>query len=256
MADPAIQNAVKHLEAQNYIALSHMRDGQPVLAVELLEKGMQYANTLGDTDEVQQAKIALSGNLGQAYQQLGDTARAIPLLEMQPALARKYGGRKAESNALNGLGICCFKQGDSERAEEFLQKRIALSEQIGDLQGLGNSLNNLANIYTSQKQYEKARELLEKRIGIARQIGDQRGEASSLGNLAELYVTTNQPGKAKQTLRTAIAVMEQASDPRIGQVRARLGELELSKRTWTADVDDVNWTCSVTPDGLVVLLGL
>jgi tetratricopeptide (TPR) repeat protein len=255
MDKAAVQNALQHLERQNAIALSHMHSGQTALAVELLKAAMNDLGSLPDEEGAQRAKIAIVGNLGQAYQQLSNTNRAIPLLQTQLELAGKLSDSQAQSHALNGLGICYFQQGELDKATDYFQKRIRISEQIGDDKGLGNTLNNLANVYRTRKQYGEARALLERRIAIARRIGDKRGEASSLSNLAELCIELNQTTAAARTLRNAVAVMEQSGNPRADQARARLAEIETTERNWRVERDGVRWSCSLAPEGIIVLTG-
>ncbi len=62
--------------------------------------------------------IAL-GNLGNAYADLSEPARALRVYEDQLAIVRIIGDRRGEANALGNLGLVAIDLSDHARAVEY-----------------------------------------------------------------------------------------------------------------------------------------
>ncbi|WP_204150468.1 tetratricopeptide repeat protein, partial [Leptolyngbya sp. CCY15150] len=69
--------------------------------------------------------------------------------------AREIGDRQGEGNTLGNLGIAYNSLGQYERAIEFHQQYLTIAREIGDRQGEGNTLGNLGIAYNSLGQYER-----------------------------------------------------------------------------------------------------
>jgi tetratricopeptide (TPR) repeat protein len=127
------------------------------------------------------------GNLGTAYQSLGDYRRAIDFHEQFLAIAREIGDRDGEGAALGNLGLAYYSLGDYRRAIDFHEQRLAIAHEIGDRHGEGQALGNLGAAYYSLGDYRRAIDFQEQGLAIAREIGDRRGEGYALGNLGIAY---------------------------------------------------------------------
>ena len=73
---------------------------------------MKIAKEIGDRDGEGKAY----GNLGAAYQALGDYQKAIEYLEKNLKIAKEIGDRAGEENAYGNLGIAYELLGDYQKA--------------------------------------------------------------------------------------------------------------------------------------------
>ena len=85
-----------------------------------------------------------SGNLGNAYADLGGYSRAIEYSEQALAIAREIGDRLGEGNALGYLGDAYVNLGETRRAVEFYEQQLVIAREIGDRRGEGIALFNTA----------------------------------------------------------------------------------------------------------------
>lgn len=61
--------------------------------------------------------------------------------------------------------------------------------------------------------------------------------------------------KSQSSQAPAVALMEQSADHRADQARAPLAEIKTPERNWKVKRDGVSWSCSLTPEGIIVLTG-
>ncbi|MFB2897818.1 tetratricopeptide repeat protein [Aerosakkonemataceae cyanobacterium BLCC-F50] len=94
--------------------------------------------------------------------------------------------------SLGRLGNTYDSLGESERAIAFHEKSLAIFQEIKDRQGEATSLGGLGLDYFSLGQYERAIDFHEKSLAISREIKDRQGEATSLGNLGIAYFNLGQ----------------------------------------------------------------
>jgi len=71
------------------------------------------------------------GNLGNAYQNLGETRRAIELYEQRLVIAREIGDRRGESIGSWNLGLRYEAEGDLARAAELMQVCVDFERELG-----------------------------------------------------------------------------------------------------------------------------
>jgi len=148
-----------------------------------LEALAEAGNRLGRKD----AQGMALGNLGLAYNNLGDYPRAIAAHEQYLTIAREIGDRRGEGNTLGNLGIAYRNLGDEHRAIATLEQRLAIARELGDRRGEGNALGNLGSAYLSLGDEHRAIDYYEQALVISREIGDRRGEGNALDNLGIAY---------------------------------------------------------------------
>ncbi|MGR3278714.1 CHAT domain-containing protein [Acaryochloris marina NIES-2412] len=136
------------------------------------------------------------GNLGNAYHSLGQYKKAISFHQQHLDISRQIGYREGEAASLGSLGNAYSNLGQYEKAISFHQQDLDISRQIGDRLGEAGSLNNLGNAYSNLGQYKKAISFHQQSLDISRQIGNRQGEANSLGNLGNAYDSLGQYKKA------------------------------------------------------------
>ncbi|XGV86832.1 MAG: tetratricopeptide repeat protein [Limnothrix sp. BL-A-16] len=168
----------------------------------------ELAKLTGD----RQGEAKSLGNLGLAYDSLGQVQRAIDFHEQHRAISREIGDRQGEAASLGNLGNAYRSLGQFQRAIDLHEQSLAIKREIGDRQGEAASLGNLGLAYRSLGQFQRAIDLHEQSLAIAREIGDRQGEAASLGNLGAAYQSLGQVQRAIDLHEQSLAIKREIGD--------------------------------------------
>ncbi|MDM3851744.1 MAG: tetratricopeptide repeat protein [Aphanizomenon gracile PMC627.10] len=166
---------------------------------------------------------AALGNLGIAYDALGDYTKAIEYHSSSLAIAREIKYRKGEGNALGNLGNAYNALGEYTKAIEYHSSSLAIAREIKYRKGEGNALGNLGNAYNALGEYTKAIEYHTSSLAIAREIKDRLGEGQSLGNLGNAYNALGEYTKAIEYHTSSLVIAREIKD-RLGEGQS-LGNL-------------------------------
>ncbi|MEX0269165.1 CHAT domain-containing protein [Leptolyngbyaceae cyanobacterium UHCC 1019] len=169
---------------------------------------------------------AALGNLGLAYQFLGNYGKAIEFHQQRLAITREIKDRLGEGQTLGNLGIAYQSLGNYGRAIEFHQQSLAIAREIKNRQGEGTSLGNLGGAYQTLGNYGKAISFHQQRLAIAREVKDRLGEGTSLGNLGNAYASLSNYGKAIEFYQQSLVIFQEIKD-RLGEGQT-LGNLGLA----------------------------
>ncbi|XP_044183620.1 tetratricopeptide repeat protein 28-like, partial [Acropora millepora] len=184
-------------------------------AIEHHEKDLKIAKEIGDRAGEGRAY----GNLGKAYQSLGDYQKAIEYHEKDLKIAKEIGDRAGEGRVYGNLGNAYQLQGDYQKALEYHEKRLKIAKEIGDRAGEGKAYGNLGSAYQSLGDYQKAIEYHEKDLKIAKGIGDRAGEGRAYGNLGNAYQSLGDYQKAIEYHEKDLKIAKESGD-RTGEGQA------------------------------------
>nr|WP_199305036.1 CHAT domain-containing tetratricopeptide repeat protein [Coleofasciculus sp. FACHB-125] len=222
-------------------ALAQTPDARKAEADQLFQQGIQQAQASQFEAALQSWQQALSlyreikdrqyegaslGNLGLAYDSLGDYAKAIDYHQQSLAIAREIKDRQSEGVSLNNLGIPYYSLGDYAKAIDYYQQSLAIAREIQDRLGEGNALSSLGSAYYSIGDYAKAIDYQQQRLAIAQEIKDRQGEGQSLGNLGTAYTSLGDYAKAIEYHQQGLAIAQEIKD-RLGE-GISLGNLGLA----------------------------
>jgi CHAT domain-containing protein len=132
---------------------------------------------------------AALGNLGLAYNALGDYTKAIQYYQQQLSLVQKSGDRQSEARALGNLGITYLSLGDYPKALEHQRKALTMMRELGNRSEEGQALTQLANVYGELGEYQKSIELHQQSLAIAQSLNDRYAAAVSFNNLGTIFTS-------------------------------------------------------------------
>ncbi len=140
------------------------------------------------------------------------------------AAARQLKDRAAEGRHLGNLGYAYDDLGEYRRAIEFYEQHRDIARKIGDRRGEGNALGNLGIAYKNLGETRRAIEFHEQNLDIAREIGDRRGEGNALFNTGLALDELGDRAQALAHAEAALEIYEQIESPAAARVRAQLAE--------------------------------
>lgn len=175
----------------------------------------------------QAGEFAALGNLGIAYQNLGEMNRAIELFKELLEASRKSGSRLGEGKALNGLGAAYLGLSDAKSAINALEKRLEIARETRDRRGEGVALGGLGNAYRSLGETGRAIEFHKQYLEIARGIGDRLHEGTALNNLGGVYSELGETKCAIEVAEEALSIFHELGAKRlVEQVEGNLAQLK------------------------------
>ena len=195
-----------------------------------LEAALAAARQIGDLHE----EIKSLGNLGNAYQGLGDVAKGIQFYETQLAMSRELGDRHAESAALGDLGASYQDLRDIGKAITYHRQRFVVAREIGDRGQEAQAFAGLGTVYADLVfDRDKAIEFYERALIIYRELGDRASEARILNSLAHASDNPEDHQKSIELYEQSLAIASELGDrvcegavlTNLGQIYRELGDM-------------------------------
>jgi CHAT domain-containing protein/tetratricopeptide (TPR) repeat protein len=172
----------------------------------------QQSLTIAREIKDRQGEAAALGNLGTTYHSLGNYAKAIEYIQQSLTIAREIKNRREEGAALGNLGSAYQSLGNYAKAIEYGQQLLAIARDMKDRQREGGALRNLGNAYDSLGNYAKAIEYTQQQLAIAREIKDRQEEGAALGNLGATYFSLGNYAKAIEYGQQSLTIAREIKD--------------------------------------------
>jgi tetratricopeptide (TPR) repeat protein/CHAT domain-containing protein len=206
------------------LGLAYLSLGNDAKAIEYSQLSLAIAREIKDREGESRAlgnlvfpinrrgEVNTLGNLGIAYINLGNYAKAIEYGQQQLAIAREIKDRDGEGTALGNLGVAYRSLGNYAKAIEYIQQSLAIAREIKDRDGEGIALGNLGSAYRSLGNYAQAIEYSQQSLAIAREIKDRLGEGAELTNLGIAYRSLGNYAKAIEYAEQSLAIAREIKD--------------------------------------------
>lgn len=149
---------------------------------------------------------------GNAWQDLGDTPKAIAAAEEARQIYAAAGDRGGEGRALRSVGIALRSQGDLTGARQAYERGLAVSREIGDRRNTAGLLNNIANVLRQQGSLDAAAKTYGESMEIFREIEDKGAVALLLHNTAIVRRVQGDLAGAKKNYNEALAIRREIGD--------------------------------------------
>lgn len=137
-------------------------------------------------------------------------------VDVAHACAVEAGDRRAESLALNSLGLVYQELGSTEDATENYLRALEVFPLEGDRYEEGQIRGNLANAYQSLRQFGEAINCYRLALKIFRDVGAGDDEAATLNNLGAAYREMKELDESLDCHRESLAIRRLLGD-RIGE---------------------------------------
>lgn len=133
-------------------------------AIERMENGSTSAtNPEGYTErELDDAKSALYGTLGNLYNMMDDLPKAMEYYEKAGAIFEKYGWNESNSILYYNIGETWVDAGEPKKAKPAYEKALHYALASGDSLMIANVYKGFGNLYSYQGKTTKALRYLQK----------------------------------------------------------------------------------------------
>ena len=152
------------------------------------------------------------GNIGAVYKSLGQYEKAMEYHMKDLRICKEAGDLTEEGRAYFNIGVVFQSLGQYENAVEYFMKHAHICVETGDLEGQGMAYNNIGVGYQSLGQYDKAMEYLMKHLRICKETGDLTEEGKGSGNIGNVYQSLGQYENAMEYLTKDLRLCKEASD--------------------------------------------
>lgn len=181
--------------------------GEYNLAIETWEQGLVIAQHEGN----QIFFYALLGNLGMAFNAIGNFDNAQKCLEESSKACRDIGNIQGEVSQLQALGNIYRNLRKFDKAIESLKRAVSLAEMYEN-RSLCSSLGNLATVYNQVENYDEAINVLQKGLAIALSTGNKQSEGSMLASLGIAFFQKKDYHNAINFVLKSVEVTRQIGD--------------------------------------------
>ncbi len=154
-----------------------------------------------------QARVSIEkslGNLGWAYQNMGELDRAMELFTEAETQSQYYGIVKDQQIWLASLAAIQVARHDLDPAETNFRKALAISRHLENKQQIVYNLGGLVAIMAERNRLDEAHTLNQEAIALARAIGDRESELYALLSEADVAAKRQQRVEAEEMLRDVI----------------------------------------------------
>jgi len=145
---PQISSAKEQAIVNNNLALAYRQTGQLAEAIAQWEQAIQIYRS--QDQAMRQPLAGLLIEQAQAYSDLGQQRRAIPLLQSALELTPQTENRLTEAAAQGALGNAYWALGNYGEALKAHQTSLKIARELNNTSFIATALNNLGNIYVTR----------------------------------------------------------------------------------------------------------
>ena len=167
---------------------------------------------------------------GNAWQELGETPKAIAAANEAREIYASAGDRGGESRALRAAGISLRSQGDLAGAKKNYLEALAIRRDIGEKAGMAQTLNNLANLMSDEGDLSGAIKLYEETRRTAEEIGDKQTVAMAWFNLGEMQRLQGSLSNSRASYDQALSLRRSLEDrSAVARTLASIGMVQVAQ---------------------------
>lgn len=192
----------------NGVMLANQRNLQQALAT--WDKGKEVAAQLNEL----QMQGFMTGNVGNAYHEMGQWQKSIPYREEALKLARALGDKRQEERHLSNLGNSYKALGQSSKAIELYDQGLAIARELNDKDFEESLLGNKSAALVDLARYKEAIENATMALKMAESKGDSLAVSMHSWNIGAAYVNLASYSEALQNYQRALRIRRSVNDLR------------------------------------------
>ena len=208
----AVAQDAKRLTAEALLVeASELRKQDARTAQQVIEKLQQALSMWRELGEPQWTAYSLY-QIGIAYTDLNQFAKAIEYYEPALVIARDLKFRLREANTLYALGFAHNRLSHYEKAIENYERALAIYREVKLQEWEGRTLRAVSGSFTSMGRFEKALQYREQALVIVREAKDRLGESQVLIGLGALSYRLGRTEEAIGYYEQALGIAREIKD--------------------------------------------
>jgi tetratricopeptide (TPR) repeat protein len=173
-------------------------------AVAYAQRALDLAKSLSDLEGEGQALQ----NIADAYNEMGQFARALEFFSRAEAVFQKNGNKKALAKCINNSGVVYARMGNVAQGRDCFLRSLAIMTRLNDEFEIASCEVNLGIISRKLGQPEAALEHYRKALPIFEKLKEESGVATTLGNIGLTYKDLGKYDQAIEFYLRALKIEE------------------------------------------------
>ena len=157
----------KLASALSNMGLIQIEMHQPQAALEYLREARGLA---GRESEPTRCEALILGNIGFAYEELGDPGTAFGFYQQSLVLREQLGDRRGIARSLGSIAQLHLRDGDYERAASAYQRALVHAQDAGARSELAACALGLADAYQGLGRFEEALDAFRKHVEVTEEL--------------------------------------------------------------------------------------
>lgn len=146
------------------------------------------------------------------YIQQDQPEQAIANFQQALIIARSLSLKKAEADALSGIGAVYIKTGRLQQAIEYFNQTLPLFRAIGDKAGEAKMIVAIGTVYVNTGQLQQALEYFNRALPLFRAIGNKAEEVRMLIGIGEISKQSGQKQQALENFTQVLSILRSTGD--------------------------------------------
>jgi len=173
-------------------------------------RGAQKADAIGARLVLARARLAE----GRAIMELGEPAKAIPLLEQARDIFAATGNRFSQARVLQNLGLANYYQSRFDEAKKTYEEALAIQQELGNRANQAKLWNGIGMILERQNDLEGAKRAFQQTLEICRALNDTAMVGTAIGNIGDVEADQGDFRSAKRHFQEALVIARQVGELR------------------------------------------
>ena len=166
--------------------------------LEYLEKGFELSQKVGHT----WMQSWIGTVLAYVYFSMGNSKKAILLVEESVALDRKARNMPGLSFSIGALGLACQALGEWDKSEEHYKEALNISQKLKEFQQIAQSYWGLGWLHFDKGEYVKARDFFEKEIEVFEKAGSKTDQMEASQFVIRTCIELGEMEKAQDLINS------------------------------------------------------
>lgn len=208
-------------------AIAHLKQAHALyqrLDQNSLKLGYQIADALAET--------------GRVYNDMGENATALPLLQQALQLARKLPQQDLTNGILNSIGVLYLEQEDYDQAEAYLQQALQTYQRSGNQPEAASVILNLGVIAQRRGNFSLALDFFQQALRKATSVNKQEVMLAAGEGLGVIYREQGNYSAAWQVLERSLSLAKVLQNKmRETELLWRMAEVHLAQNAFPQAVE-------------------
>ncbi|MEM7371406.1 MAG: tetratricopeptide repeat protein [Bacteroidota bacterium] len=207
-----------------------------------IAEALEYAHRSIDLDSNPKSNLRNYNLLGNLYNQISDSDKAIQSLLKAQTAAKEINHRLGQAVIASNLGNTYRALEEYDKALESFRTAVSIHDEMGNEQGKFYGIFGEANLYAGLDSFPQALEKGKQALAIANKTGNPQHRCIVLGLLGDVYLRIEEFDLAESHVQQALKLNETQLQDLFRKTihTGLLAEINMHKGRWRQAIDQIN----------------